>query len=638
MNNFFSEGNMFLGINYWSSASAINMWDNWDESGIDHDFKKLAGSGIEVLRIFLLWPVFQPLKAIRDNFGICEYRFGEQPLPDTEAGMAGVSDAACKKLESLCSLAEKYSLKLIVALFTGHMSGRYYAPPAFEGKNLLSDPTVIKWEIRFAKYIVKRFNRQPSIIAWDLGNECNGFSDNAMHADTAYVWTWSIANAIRSSDRNRPILSGFDKIPVSCGAFNIRDIGEIVDINTVHPYNIFHTALDPLISMRSILDGIFYCRLYSDLSGKPSFIEEVGSIGYMSCSEKTESAFYRALLFSVWVHNCNGIMWWCAFDQGELTYAPYDLNNIGSDYGFFRFDGSKKPIAEENERFRTFLQSFPSAAMPEHIKDAVCIIGKNTENADMLRTSYCLAKQANMDLEFTHAADKLPEADLYIMPSIDDNQAISRYRLLEILERVKNGASFYLSVGTGLFRMIPKITGVTFAYRKKNAGEEKVYIGGQELRLKADYIYTLEHYKAEALASADNGRPVYFKYRYGKGFIYFSTIPVEKYLAERINPFTDEAPDYSVWYSVLKSEIPDKKVLNITAKTIRATEHIINKTNRYAVLINYSDKVSNAVLSLKKDWKISDVLYGKVHKLSASIGACDAAVIKLSKETNIHDL
>lgn len=62
-------------------------------------------------------------------------------------------------------------MKLVVALITGHMSFRTYNPPVFDGKELLSDPTVIKWQLRFVRYFAERFKGEDVIVSWDLGNE-----------------------------------------------------------------------------------------------------------------------------------------------------------------------------------------------------------------------------------------------------------------------------------------------------------------------------------------------------------------------------------------------------------------------------------------------------------------------------------
>lgn len=51
------------------------------------------------------------------------------------------------------------------------MSFRTYTPPAFEGKALLSDHNVMRWQLRFVKYFVSRFKKCDAIVGWDLGNE-----------------------------------------------------------------------------------------------------------------------------------------------------------------------------------------------------------------------------------------------------------------------------------------------------------------------------------------------------------------------------------------------------------------------------------------------------------------------------------
>ena len=90
------------------------------------------------------------------------------------------------------------------------MSFRTYTPPAFEGKALLSDPTVIKWQLRFVKYFVTRFRDIDAIIGWDLGNETCNMPGLGSNPDAYYVWSSTIADAIRVCDGTRPIISGLD--------------------------------------------------------------------------------------------------------------------------------------------------------------------------------------------------------------------------------------------------------------------------------------------------------------------------------------------------------------------------------------------------------------------------------------------
>lgn len=100
----------FTGINYWASHAAIHMWSQWNAAAVKSDFEKLHDAGVTALRVFPLWPVFQPITALRTPGSVYEYRFGEMPLPDTEAGRAGVSEEACAHFDEFCDLAEQLSL------------------------------------------------------------------------------------------------------------------------------------------------------------------------------------------------------------------------------------------------------------------------------------------------------------------------------------------------------------------------------------------------------------------------------------------------------------------------------------------------------------------------------------------------
>ena len=170
----FDKQSFLIGCNYWASHAGTAMWREWRPEIVEKDFKRLSEEGLEILRVFPLWSDFQPLTLLLGYNGKpVEYRFGEKPLPDTEEGHAGVSFEAISYFNEMTKLAEKYNLKLIVGLVTGWMSGRLFVPPAFERKNALTDPSVLVWQTRFVQYFVKHFKDNKSIVAWDLGNECN---------------------------------------------------------------------------------------------------------------------------------------------------------------------------------------------------------------------------------------------------------------------------------------------------------------------------------------------------------------------------------------------------------------------------------------------------------------------------------
>ena len=120
------------------------MWSKWDADVVDRDFSELEKYGVSMLRVFPQWPDFQPLKSI-SCAGQCvpfdlRREGSEERFPDTEAGRAGVDETMMERFETLCDLAEKHHMKLIVCILTAHMTFRLYVPHAFEGRDLYLDP------------------------------------------------------------------------------------------------------------------------------------------------------------------------------------------------------------------------------------------------------------------------------------------------------------------------------------------------------------------------------------------------------------------------------------------------------------------------------------------------------------------
>lgn len=90
----------FTGINYWASNNAINMWRDFDEHVVENDFKLLKNAGITHLRVFPLWPVFQPLTALYGpTTKVYEYAFGEDPCPTPRPGVPALVRAPAKSLK-----------------------------------------------------------------------------------------------------------------------------------------------------------------------------------------------------------------------------------------------------------------------------------------------------------------------------------------------------------------------------------------------------------------------------------------------------------------------------------------------------------------------------------------------------------
>ena len=92
-----------LGINYWPADSAMAWWDRFDPAEVTEDFGRIAGAGLDSVRLFLMWEAFQP-------------------------DMAGVDRAMLDRLVRVADLAHDAGLQIMPTLFTGHMSGANWIP------------------------------------------------------------------------------------------------------------------------------------------------------------------------------------------------------------------------------------------------------------------------------------------------------------------------------------------------------------------------------------------------------------------------------------------------------------------------------------------------------------------------------
>ncbi|GHU67221.1 hypothetical protein FACS189447_09230 [Spirochaetia bacterium] len=610
----FEPGKFFVGCNYWASHAGTNMWSDWQANVVEDDFKRLAEKRIVVLRVFPLWPVFQPIALLRGGGGIPrEYRFGEDPIPDTEEGYYGMSASALDHFEEFCALAEKYKLRLIVGLITGWMSGRLYVPPALEGLNVLTDPAALLWETRFIRCFVKRFRNSPAVAAWDLGNECNCIAP-VKNADEFYAWVSNITGAIRSTDPSRPVVSGMHSL-LPDNNWTIQHQAELTDILTTHPYPYFtpHCDRDPINTMRTELHATAETLFYRGIGGKPCFVEECGTLGPMFADEERAADFLRVNLFSQWAHNCLGFLWWCANEQSHLIHAPYDWNAVERELGLFRADHSPKPVLNVLHDFSSLVESFDFKTLPPRITDGVCILTRGQDSWGAAYMTFILAKQAGLDIEFSWADQNIPDSPLYLLPSLAGDAGITQRRFQKILEKVREGAVLYLSMESGLLSPFSEFTGARVITRQKTGYTEPVKVKGEAGDFKVDiysaFKFKLELCGASALAEDGAGNPVYTVYRYGKGFVYFLAMPLETGLLNVSDAFAGDKR-YSDLYLPFISKVSGKKAARILNRNIGLTEHIIDDKQHILVLVNYAPYPEDAELRLASGWKVSKFYQG----------------------------
>lgn len=571
-----------LGCNYWASNSGAEMWNDWDEAVVRKDIKLLSEYGSKYLRVFPNWKDFQP--AIRLYGGSGEKRDIVHINGQAFSNENYLDEVMMDRFNTFCDICEEYGVKLIVALITGWMSGRLFIPHILAERNLYTDPLAIRLELKFIKGFVSRFRDRKCIYAWGLGNECNCMSP-CRDYDVSAAWTASIANAIKAEDSERPVISDMHGLSLE-GKWQIKDQAEYCDILTTHPYPHFvqHCHKDGMLSFRTLMHLPCENKLYSDIGGKPCFPEEIATLGPMTCDEEISACFLKATAYQSWLNGHMGYMWWCANEQAHLDTAPYAWNMMERELGLLDSEGKPKAILRTMKQIADRINSLDFTPTSPN-EDIVCITSMGQDNWGISYMAYALAKSLNLQLKFSYSKYEIPEADTYMLPSINGTEVMPKKQYFELKKRVYDGATLYISYDYGHLTEFSEFCGISIRDTKILTEQCDVEIDGEILSLERICRKEIYTSGAEVLGYDNLGIPALTKFKYGKGTVYYLNFPLEKNLLSKQNAFSE---NYSKIYSKIFKDIIDNQPLKTDNPNVKITFY-----NDKAVLFNFSSETQD---------------------------------------------
>jgi endo-1,4-beta-mannosidase len=193
-----------LGVNYWPQRTAMFMWRDFDRAAIDADMAIINDLGLSCIRIFLLWEDFQPAPK-------------------------NVPTVMLDRLVELLESAYDKNIKVVVTLFTGHLSGINWLPPwmllasvdlnqspVFSlGKvrfnrirNHYAEAEVIEGQVYFLGELSNATSGHPALFSWDLGNEPSMWSVSP-ESFAVELWLQTMTETLKEKDDRLPITLSF---------------------------------------------------------------------------------------------------------------------------------------------------------------------------------------------------------------------------------------------------------------------------------------------------------------------------------------------------------------------------------------------------------------------------------------------
>ena len=565
-----------VGVNYWASHAGTRMWSDFSAEEVEADFAALQKAGVDTLRIFPLWPDFQPIAALRGCGGVFrELVFTDgAPLPHAGSRSCGLDPLMMERFRTVADLAQKYGFKLIVGLLTGWMSGALFLPPAIAGLNLVEDPLALRVAEMFLRGFVNEMKDHPAIVAWEPGNECNCLA----RSDADHTWNWlhAVTSAIRLADPSRPVFSGMHN--ARCGRldpWNLIDVGSLCDVLTTHPYPAFtrHCGKSALNTVPAIYHSTAETLFYRGVAGRPAVIEEIGSFGsgYLS-AERTEAFCYTSL-WSALVHGLGAMLWWCGFSFDRCADAvPYRRGTMERDLGAFRSDRSTGGAARAMRRFADERRSLPE--IPPREIDAVVVLTALPDAWQTAFGAFILAKQAGFEIEYCalDAVDEVPESKFYLVPCISGYEVMEIGKYRQLLAAAQQGATVVFTADSGFLQPFDEFFGCSVDYRTQEPETLRFTLAGKCFAVETKITRRMVKGDCDVIAAAEDGSPVITMKAYGAGKLVFVNAPLENnaqtagnelhLVYRKLAELADvEVPEKSPAVGVTRHRLPDGRVL-----------------------------------------------------------------------------
>ncbi|MGB9780934.1 beta-galactosidase trimerization domain-containing protein [Caldanaerobacter sp.] len=581
--------NFILGANYWPRNHGVNMWKEWNYEEVKREFMEAKNLGLDVMRINLFWEDFQPQPEV-------------------------ISEEAVKKFDELINICKEVGIKIAPTFFVGHMSGENWDVLWRQGRNIYSDPYMLRYQIKLVRFFAERYKDEEAILFWDLSNEPDNYvKANSRH--DAWLWNYVLSNEIKKYDKNHPVTLGIHQASLlTNNNFYPEDMAEGNDFLCMHFYPIYtDTCIDPVNSTRSTYMPSFSVKLTKGMGKKDVLMEEFGATTLMM-SEEVEGEYYRVVLYSLLANESMGAISWCFGDFSVGERLPYDSTPFETQFGITTTEGRPKKAALEMKAFSEFLKIINYEKLKPRESEAAIIIPdkyyealfvgedyKPERNFRILLNSFILAKQAGLDVDLIKPEDDLRKYKVLIVPSAYRKGHLTHSQWLKIKEFVKQGGTLYLSYDGIAVEDLEEVFGVKIDYFMVPR-EEFVEIESTNLATKFRYKalpfnkrLILKVKEGEVFGVDKEGNPSIVVNKYGKGNAVFVAYPIELYLSYMPDVYKKDQ-SFKI-YKLLKELADIKYQLEVNSPYLEIKE-FHNEENVLFLIINHENEEVRAEVKL----------------------------------------
>ncbi|WP_415840881.1 glycoside hydrolase 5 family protein, partial [Nocardiopsis rhodophaea] len=345
------SGPLRFGANYTPTRGWFHHWLDFDIGEVRADLESIAALGLDHVRVFPVWPVFQPNRTL-------------------------IRPSAVEQLRRLVDTAAACGLDVAVDGVQGHLSGVDFLPAwtrTWQRRNLFTDPDAISGVEAYLRTLAAALADRPNFLGMTVGNEVNQFSGDP-HPDPdrvdpsgAAAWLDRMLKACEDSAPHRLHLHAEDdKVWYLDGhPFTPEHAVGRGAATTVHSWVFNGTAQRHGPTGAATLHHAEYlvelATAWAPDPRRPVWLQEVGAprphVPPRSAAHFAEATVRNvATCANVW-----GVTWWCSHD---VDRALADFPELEYDLGLLTVDREVKPAGRRLARIVEELRSHPPTPAP----------------------------------------------------------------------------------------------------------------------------------------------------------------------------------------------------------------------------------------------------------------------------------
>ncbi|WP_159620100.1 glycoside hydrolase 5 family protein [Ruania rhizosphaerae] len=359
---------MKVGVNYTPRRGWFHSWYALDLDEVRHDLDAIAGLGLDHVRIFPVWPILQPDRAV-------------------------IRDDALADVAAVVSAAGERGLDVWVDALNGHLSSFDYLPAwvtSWHRRNLFTDPEVRSGQVALVTALAGAVKDLPGARGIGLGNEFSQFAAprhperHVVRSDQVHGWLAELIGAAEVAWPHGRHSHSFDDDLwfVDSHPFGPAHAVRHGAMTTVHSW-VFGKNWDRYEDeVEQALP--YFARYLLELAaahsgpGRPVWLQEVGAPISHVPSRHAPDFLRRTLELAAGAPGLEAVTWWCSHD---VTRTMPDFPELEYSLGLFDADGEVKPIGRELAAMVEDLRAVQ--ARPSVAERAVVAVPADAARADL---------------------------------------------------------------------------------------------------------------------------------------------------------------------------------------------------------------------------------------------------------------